>query len=495
MGLPIEKDHFEEWEFERFEKRLRENLDALELLLQRDGFGVGESSLGAELELDLIDGACKPLAVNRDVLVQHVDPRLQLELTRFNLEYNLSPVPFTGKPFATVQKEMELALRSLEAPVAEYGGRVVTIGILPTLRLDQLQGSSMTDLPRYRALNSGLQRIRRAPFRIRIDGDEPLDLTCDDVTLEGANTSFQVHLRINPEAFADTYNAAQLITPIAVAACGNSPVFLEHCLWEETRIALFKQAVDARSANTGEWRRAARVPFGHGWIRRGALELFAEAVRLFPPVLPVCDDEDPMEAVNEGRIPRLAELRMQQGTVWQWNRAIYDPGSGGHLRIEFRTLPSGPTPLDMMANAALIIGMTIGMRKKINSLLPAFPFRYAEYNFYRASQNGLQAELLWPTKLGISPEQHTAAELVKRFLPVALEGLAELGIDDDEAKTLMNVIDNRVRSGITASRWQRQLLAKIDRNHSRPEALAAMLAIYEKESRTGSPVSEWPLDL
>lgn len=494
MGLAIEKESFEEWEFERFEKRLHSNLDALEILLRRDDFGIGESSLGAELELDLIDNLGQPLSVNRDVLSQHVDDRLQLELTRFNLEYNLSPVASAGSPFSKIQQEMELALASLDQPVAEHGGRAVAIGILPTLRPEQLQRSALTDLPRYRALSAGLRRIRRAPFRIQIDGEESLNLTCDDVTLEGANTSFQVHLRVNPADFAATYNAAQLATSLAVAVSGNSPIFLEHCLWEETRVALFKQAVDARSANTREWRRAARVPFGHGWVRTGAFELLAEAVRLFPPILPVCGAEDPMAVVKAGGIPQLAELRLQQGTVWQWNRAIYDPASGGHLRIEFRALPSGPTPRDMMANAAYIVGLAVGLAGQMYGLLPAFPFRYAEYNFYRASQDGLKARLLWPTLKGLSPEEASAADLVLRTLPTAQAGLELLGVDAGEASKLISIIEERTRSGQTASRWQRRMLAQLEKGLDRQAALASMLSRYTDLSRSDIPVSDWPLD-
>jgi hypothetical protein len=54
-------------------------------------------------------------------------------------------------------------------------------------------------------------------------------------------------------------------------------------------------------------------------------------------------------------VPALEELRLHQGTVWRWNRAIYDPAEGGHLRIEMRALPAGPTVIDMLANAAFLL--------------------------------------------------------------------------------------------------------------------------------------------
>jgi hypothetical protein len=143
------------------------------------------------------------------------------------------------------------------------------VGILPTLEPEDLQLAALSDAPRYRALNNGLRRLRQEPFRIRIDGADPLELAADDVGLEGANTSFQVHLRVDPDRFTDHFNAAQLAIGPVLAVAGNSPTFLGHRLWEETRVALFKQAVDDRDAAGRSSRRLSRVAFGTGWTRGG----------------------------------------------------------------------------------------------------------------------------------------------------------------------------------------------------------------------------------
>jgi hypothetical protein len=150
---------------------------------------------------------------------------------------------------------------------AWHGGRVVMAGILPTLGPGDLELAALSDAPRYRALNHGLRRLRQEPFRIRISGADPLELGADDVGLEGANTSFQVHLRVDPDRFADHFNAAQLATGPVLATSGNSPTFCGHRLWQETRVALFKQAVDDRDASGRSSRRMSRVAFGTGWVR------------------------------------------------------------------------------------------------------------------------------------------------------------------------------------------------------------------------------------
>ncbi len=491
MGLSITREHFAPAEYERFAARLRKSLSVLHQLLAQPGFGQHPPSLGAELELSIIDPAGRALPLNRAVLAESLDPQLQLELDRFNLEYNLSPVDCAGLPFAALEAEMRDALATINRVCAGYQARVAAIGILPTLEPANLEPGAMTDLPRYRALSAAIRRLRRDRFRIEISGQDRLELVADDVTFEGATTSFQVHLRVRPQEFAALYNSAQLATSLALAVSANSPTLLGHRLWDETRVALFKQSVDTRPQAETAWRPPSRVSFGHGWVRDGAYELFAEAVALFPPLLPVLGDEDPEAALAEGRVPRLEELRLHQGTVWRWNRAIFDPADGGHVRIELRSLPSGPTPVDMMAAAAFHVGLTVGLAPQVEAILPSFPFEYAHWNFYRAAQLGLDAQLLWPQGAAPSPRQTSARELVRRLLPCAAEGLGRLGIDAAEAKALLGIIAARCESGITPARWQRLQLEELEPRLGRSGALSEMLERYLLQSESNRPVHEW----
>ncbi len=491
MAQAIYRDHFEDEEFARFQSRLRENLEALRLVMARPGFGEGAMSIGAELELYIVDAHGRAKGVNRDILRQHLDRHLTLELNRFNLEYNLTPSPLEGRPFTALERELDFALRSLNITARDFEAQVIPIGILPTLTPADVARTALTDFPRYRALSQGLRRARATPFNIRIDGVDPLQMEGDDITLEGANTSFQVHLRVPPGEYAATYNAAQLATPIVLAVSGNSPVFCEHRLWEETRVALFKQSLDVRDLVENVWRPPARVSYGHGWVREGAYELFAESVALFPPIFPLLGDEDPVAVARAGGAPRLDELRLQQGTVWRWNRAIYDPVDGGHLRIEMRALPAGPTSIDMVANAAFLVGLTIAIRDDIDRILPAFPFEYAQWNFYRAAQRGLDARLLWPSEVAPSPMPVSARALIARFLPDAMRGLETLGVQHDEARRLMSVIAARMEGGQTGARWQRTTLDRCLQQLPRHEAFGCMMEGYIVRAMTGAPVHEW----
>jgi hypothetical protein len=491
VGLRIERDRFEESDYERFSERLAECLEALRRLLERPGFGSGPASLGGEVELFLVDAAARPLPLNLAVLAETVDPRVTVELDRFNLECNLRPALMAGHPFTALERELEDALAEVRRAARAHGGRVALVGILPTLTPGDLQSGAMTDLPRYRALSAGLQRLRRAPFEVHIDGPDPLRVSCNDVTFEGANTSLQVHLRVEPGEFSALYNAVQLATAPALAVACNSPTFLGHRLWEETRVALFKQAVDDRSEPERR-RNEARVSFGSAWVAQGALELFADSVARFEPLLPVLGDESPLACVCAGGVPRLDEVRLHQGTVWRWNRAIYDPAAGGHLRIEMRALPSGPTVLDMMANAAFLVGLSLGLAPQVDEWLRDFPFERAHSNFYRAAQLGLAAELAWPRGPGEPPVPTPARELIVSLLPVARRGLAQAGVERAESERLLGVIAARAETGRTGARWQALTLASCEaRGAGRGAALAEMLARYLERSESGNPVHTW----
>jgi hypothetical protein len=54
MGLELDREVFDGADRQRFAERLRQGTRALKLLLERPGFGVGEPSMGAELELHLV---------------------------------------------------------------------------------------------------------------------------------------------------------------------------------------------------------------------------------------------------------------------------------------------------------------------------------------------------------------------------------------------------------------------------------------------------------
>ena len=490
MGIEITETTFDERNYARFEERVRACVAALRAVLARPGFGEGPGSLGAELELDLIDGLGRPAPINRKVLAETVDPRVTLEVDRFNLEINADPVPLAGAPFSRLAAGLEDAIAETRRAAARHGAEVAIIGILPTLTEADLYAGALTEANRYQALSAGIRRLRHDVVPLRIEGQDRLELDLDDVTYEGANTSFQVHLRVAPADYARTYNAVQIATAPALAVAGNSPLFFGRRLWDETRVALFRQSADDRAGPADNWR-PSRVSFGHGWVRHGAAELFAESVAMHEPILPIVSEEDPLVAVKAGRVPGLSELRLHQGTVWRWNRAVYDPAGQGHLRIELRAFPAGPTVADMAANAAFVLGLALGLRDGVETMLEGLTFGNARQNFYEAARRGLDAILLWPDDSRGRVQPVAAPALVLRLLSVARRGLSQVGVDAAEQDRWLSIIERRAATGRTGARWLAASYAKLLTDHPPLDASRALLARYQDQSHKGPPVHDW----
>lgn len=481
MGHFFERDSFTGADQCEFKSRLQHQIHKLKKVLSHPDFSGGPASIGAELEMYLVNKHGQPVCKNAELIALMDHPQLTEELNQYNLEFNLSPVQARGQPFLAMEEELRHLLDNLQSKAQGIDTHIVPIGILPTLKAEHLQRQFMSDLPRYRALTNQLSLSKGEPFCVDINGHDSLKMRCDEVTLEGANTSFQVHLKVPADRFADMFNAAQLVTPLVLALSANSPTFMGQCLWQETRIALFKQAIDNRIPSLTQWRQPARVSFGQGWVRNGAWELFAENVALYPPILPYLFPSD----------AQFAELNLHHGTVWSWNRAVFEPAGEGHLRIEYRAFPAGPTVIDMMANAALAIGWTQALSNDIERYLVKMPFQYAEYNFYRAAQKGLDAEILWPTATQHQLTESTAYDVIKTLLPLAVDGLRDLQVEESEIQRLMAVLQARLANRKTGAQWQLDCLRKYEVSNNRAVSLSLMLSDYLKNMASGMPVSSW----
>mgnify|MGYP003693606479 CR=1 FL=1 len=189
MGERIDRVTFDEADFAQFRERLEQCLAALDELLDRPGFGIGPSTIGAELELFLVDKAGRPIRRNQEVRDAAADPRITLEVDKFNLELNASPRLLAGRPFTALGRELQQLLGRVASAAARYGGRPALVGVLPTLREADLRGDALSAESRYHALDAGLRRLRAGDsFRIRIAGADSLQLTSDAVAFEGART-------------------------------------------------------------------------------------------------------------------------------------------------------------------------------------------------------------------------------------------------------------------------------------------------------------------
>ncbi|MGW1884491.1 glutamate-cysteine ligase family protein [Streptomyces sp. NPDC001970] len=492
MGRDVPALVFTREDRRRYRTKVQRCLDAFAQMLRDERFESDRPQVGLEIELNLVDGAAEPTMRSTEVLEAIADPAWASELGRFNLEINVPPRQLTAGGPDAWEKEIRDALNHADERAAAVGAHLVMIGILPTLRQRDVGETALSENPRYHLLNEQVFAARGEDLRIAVDGVDRLRTYADTITPEAACTSTQFHLQVAPEEFADYWNAAQAIAGVQVALAANSPFLFGKELWRETRIPLFEQATDTRPEEIKVQGVRPRVWFGERWIT-SVFDLFEENVRYFPALLPLCDEEEPLNTLDGGDIPQLAELTLHNGTVYRWNRPVYAVAHGRpHLRIENRVLPAGPTVSDVLANGALYYGLTRALVEEDRPVWSRMSFSVAEDNLHAAARHGIDARLYWPG-MGEVP----VAELVlRRLLPLAHRGLELSGMDAAWREPLLGVIEQRCVTCRNGAVWQAEMFHHIaDTAHvDNHEALRRMTRQYIDYMHLNAPAHTWPVD-
>lgn len=491
MGKEISQGTYTREERARYRYKVRRCLDVFALMLDDFAFDADHPMTGLEIELNLVDGAQQPTMRNAEVLAAMNDPGFQTELGQFNLELNVPPRLIAEDGLAAYDEYISTAMARANVHAAEFDSSIIMIGILPTLTSDHTVPANLSLNGRYRVLNEEILTVRGEQIGLDIRGVDHLRTRTESIAPEAACTSLQFHLQVAPADFASYWNASQVIAGVQVAVGANSPYLFGHQLWAETRIALFEQATDTRPDELKAQGVRPRVWFGERWIT-SIFDLFEENVRYFPPLLSISDPEDPLEVFRSGGVPTLAELRLHNGTVYRWNRPVYDIMAGRpHLRVENRVLPAGPTVVDMMANAALYFGLVRALSEDDRPLWTQMPFSVAEDNFHAAARRGIEAPVWWP-RIG---EIRATELLLEVLLPRAAEGLDRFGVDAGLRDKMLGIIEQRCRTGQSGSAWQVAIVRGLEeRGYTRPGALRTMLGRYEQLQRSNQPVHTWPID-
>src|SRR5919107_237056 len=391
MGEEVEQQSFTREHRTRYRQKVRACLDVLERMLGEARFDAAKPATGLEIELNLVDEAGDPALRNVEVLDALGDPDFQTELGKFNLEINVPPERLADRGLHTFARSVRASLNAAEEVASRLGTHLVMIGILPTLTTEHLTKEVLSANPRYQILSDEILASRGEDIVLDIAGPERLQITADSIAPEAACTSTQLHVQVSPEQFAAYWNASQVISGVQLAVGANSPYFLQRELWRETRINLFEQATDTRDEELKTQGVRPRVWFGERWIT-SIFDLFEENVRFFPALLPVCDTEDSVEVLTRGDIPKLHELRLHNGTIYRWNRPVYDVVRGRpHVRVENRVLPSGPTVADILANAAFYYGLIRSLVDQDRPIWSQMSFQAASDNFHAGARDGIEA--------------------------------------------------------------------------------------------------------
>ena len=493
MGAEVARNEWSNEQRRRYREKIVQNLDVFERMLVTSSFDHGEHMTGMEVELYLVDDELRPSYNNAAVLEAIDNAAFQTELAQFNIECNVDPRVLQGDALRILEQDVRDALDGARERAQTAGSEVFAIGILPTVTAEHFESQEwMSANRRYLALNDAMMRARGEDMLIDIQGPtgERLALYSGSIAPESACTSVQLHLQVAPSDFAAYWNAAQALAGAQLAIGANSPFFCGKALWHETRIPLFTQAADVRSIELANQGVKPRVNFGDRWIT-SIFDLFEDNVRYFQALLPEISDEDPVAVLESGQPPELSELRLHNGTIYRWNRPIYDTHGGRpHLRVENRILPAGPTICDTVANMAFYYGALHKFATEDRPVWTQMSFSAAETNFRHGARDGMFARLYWPGFNAVSPD-----ELVLRhLLPAANEGLEALGVSSSVSDHYLGIIEARCLNRQNGAMWQIEAVRHFeDEGMDRSGALTAMLAAYIERMHTNDPVHTWTL--
>jgi CBS domain-containing protein/gamma-glutamylcysteine synthetase len=490
MGEHNISTEYDSRQAQAFMRSLLTDVSALERMIEAGRIESGVRRIGAEQEMFLIDRAMRPAPVATEVLKNANDHRLTTEIGKFNLEANVSPRLLADHGMREMEDELSELIEIARRAARICDADVLLTGILPTIRQSDLTLDNLAPVPRYHELNRAMSQLRGGAFNIHIKGLDELHTTHDNVMFEACCCSFQVHLQVGPEEFARLYNLAQAISAPLLAVAANSPLLIGHRLWSETRVALFQHSTDERSSVRQARSHPPRVSFGEGWITDSVVDIFREEIARFRVILTKQIEENPFESLARGELPRLSALRLHNGTVWRWNRPCYGVSDGiAHLRIEHRSMPSGPSIIDEMANAAFFYGLMTALSDEYGEIEKLMTFDDAKNNFFAAARHGLKAQLTWAD----GRDYPTSTLILERLLPAAREGLKRAGVDVEECDRYLDLIQERVERDRTGSQWSLRSLSAMGARGAREIRHRALTEAMLEQQQSGEPVSRWEL--
>ncbi len=471
MGQEIEKTEFTKKDFKEFDRRLRDEADLLEVWFKKGRFAEGDQTAGFELEACLVDENFLPAPQNNEFLRLMNSPMVVPELSLFNIEFNGKPERLDGKALERLQAGLQATWDKAQKVARGMGLKIMMIGILPTLKSEDMVEANMSFADRYKAINKQIFKLRKGkPIELHIKHAEQINSLHTDVMLEAATTSFQIHLKVDCKTGHRFYNASKIISGPMVGLCANSPYLFGKDLWAETRIPLFEQAV-----SVGKWDYCERVTFGVRYIEHSLFGVFQANRQRYPVLLPKTFDGPPHE---------MNHTRLHNGTIWRWTRPIigFDDDGTPHLRIEHRVIPAGPTIVDQIANMAFFYGLIFKTVEAMPELVWDITFGECRDNFYQAAENGLDAIVHW------KEEEFVLKDLIlEKLLPQARRGLIEHGIDKADVDAYLGIIEARAKTGQNGAAWQRGFMKKNGND------VQKLCAAYYQNQESGKPVHQWPL--
>lgn len=489
MGEKKVESEYDESQMRSFTRAVLNDLQAIEKMLANGMFEDDVHRIGAEQELFIVDSAMHPSPISIELIEEANDTRLTTEIGRFNLEANLTPLELKGACLSSMERELNEVITLARDSAAKFDSDIVLAGILPTIQPSDLTSENLTPIPRYHEINRVVTKLHGDNRVIHIKGRDEIQLTLQDTFIEFCNTSFQVHLQVGISELTNAYNWAQAIAAPVLASAVNSPLLFNRRLWHETRLALFQHATDTRSPIHQARCQPPRVNFGDKWIDDSVIEVLHEDAVRFRILLTQATEEDAMEVLATGGIPKLSAWRLHNGTIWRWNRICYGVVNGKPgLRIEARFLPSGPTVVDEMANAAFFLGLMIALPAEFGDIRKYMSFDDAKNNFFNVARYGLNTQIH-----GLDGQSRRAGRLIlEELLPRARAGLKAVAIEQTDIDRFLGVLEDRVRAERTGAQWMIDSLASMDKRAKPNVRMRSLTSAIMINQQHGKPLHTWP---
>ncbi|MAX67010.1 MAG: glutamate-cysteine ligase family protein [Bacteriovoracaceae bacterium] len=477
MGKEIHGGVYSKEDVDNFRQRLTEETQCLEEWFRNKSFIKGLNKTGVELEAWLVDENMLPDPYSTEFLANLNHPQVVPEIAKFNFEINSSPYELKNQVFTNLSRELKTIWKTCSHVANKDNKVALLVGTLPSLRPHMLSTEYLSPQNRYSIMNDRVMQMRdRRPLYIRLEGKDDLYMYMDSVIAECAATSLQIHLSVNQDNAKRYYNASLLASPFLIALSANAPYFFGKELWDESRIAIFEQAVDL-DAKSPKGHNVKRVTLGNGYVKKSLFELFDENLNDYPILLP--------EKIK-GEVQQLNHLNLHNGTIWRWTRPIVGLTEDGrpHLRIEQRTPSAGPTVEDSIANTAFFIGLVDYFAQMQTSPEDCISFDEAIHNFYKASRQSYFCRVRW-----IDGKLHDIKDLMQyEIYPYVKQALLKRGIDKAEIDYYLDgIILERLKKGINGAIWQKAFI------HMHGKRFQELIEAYIKNQSRGFPVHKWEL--
>jgi hypothetical protein len=490
---------------EEFRAQARADAEVVKSELHAGTFDNHQSIVGLEYEFYAVaDGRWRE--TDESSTLMRV-PRRLLELIGFekelglhNAEMTTSPQPLNAYGLEAQEAEVRARLTAALTCTDAEGMRLVSDAMwtIPpageTAReylTDSVEeggvrmATNMSDAVRYHAMTNAAT----APAETSIEAPH-VNLAADTVMPESLITSIQPHYQVSHAADLPTYfNYAVRVAAPLLALAVNAPFFPPDLYddappfdiladaWDEHRIHVFESVL-----NSGESSKV-RFPLDLDSVEQ-AVDRVAEDATLVP--MPVergdrFDDE-------------FATLRRKHGTYWRWVRPVFDGAtrSEANARIEFRPLPAQPTVRDSVAFQAAFAGLMESLVRRKHPVVD-LPWERARENFYAATKDGLDAEVVWVTHGGM--ETTETEELYDDVLAHAADGLETAGCSAAEARRYLAPLRHRVDARRTPAGWKREAVReRLEAGQSLTEAIHGMQRRYvglQSETLVEGSFADW----